>query len=83
MLYGTALLNREMSLDALVPRKMHTLLASSFILYPLGSSATSLHVPCSVFDNKLARRRTGEYAEAYTHSGDSCGIHSSGAANPA
>ncbi|KAK9825933.1 hypothetical protein WJX81_008674 [Elliptochloris bilobata] len=32
-----------------------------------------------VFDNKLNRRRTGEYAEQYTHDGDSCGIHSSGA----
>ncbi|KAK9816815.1 hypothetical protein WJX72_005336 [[Myrmecia] bisecta] len=32
-----------------------------------------------VFDNKLGRRRTGEYAETYTHDGDSCGIHSSGA----
>lgn len=33
----------------------------------------------SVFDNKLGRRRSGEYAETYTHGGDSCGIHSSGA----
>lgn len=33
----------------------------------------------SVFDNKLGRRRTGEYAETFTHDGDSCGIHSSGA----
>lgn len=33
----------------------------------------------SVFDNKLGRRKTGEYAETYTHDGDSCGIHSSGA----
>lgn len=33
----------------------------------------------SVWDNKLGRRRTGEYAETYTHDGDSCGIHSSGA----
>ncbi len=33
----------------------------------------------SVFDNKLGRRRSGEYAEQYTHDGDSCGIHSSGA----
>ena len=32
-----------------------------------------------VFDNKLNRRKTGEYAEQYTHDGDSCGIHSSGA----
>lgn len=32
-----------------------------------------------VFDNKLGRRRMGEYAEQYTHDGDSCGIHSSGA----
>ena len=31
------------------------------------------------FDNKLNRRKTGEYAEQYTHDGDSCGIHSSGA----
>ena len=36
----------------------------------------------SVFDNKLARRRTGEYAETYTHDGDSAGIHSSGAGFP-
>lgn len=33
----------------------------------------------SVFDNKLSRRKTGEYAETFTHDGDSCGIHSSGA----
>jgi rhodanese-related sulfurtransferase len=33
----------------------------------------------SVFDNKLGRRRNGEYAENYTGAGDSCGIHSSGA----
>lgn len=32
-----------------------------------------------VFDNKLGRRVTGEYAETYTHDGDSAGIHSSGA----
>jgi hypothetical protein len=32
-----------------------------------------------VFDNKLKRRVMGEYAEQYTHDGDSCGIHSSGA----
>ena len=32
-----------------------------------------------VFDNKGARRRYAEYAEQYTHDGDSCGIHSSGA----
>jgi len=32
-----------------------------------------------VFDNNLRRRMTGEYAEQYTHDGDSCGIHSSGA----
>lgn len=33
-----------------------------------------------VFDNKLNRRRVqGEYSETYTHDGDSCGIHSSGA----
>lgn len=32
-----------------------------------------------VFDNKLGRRKSGEYAEQYTHDGDSCGIHSSGA----
>ncbi|KAK9902888.1 hypothetical protein WJX75_009856 [Coccomyxa subellipsoidea] len=32
-----------------------------------------------VFDNKLGRRKNGEYAEQYTHDGDSCGIHSSGA----
>jgi hypothetical protein len=31
-----------------------------------------------VFDNKLGRRFFGEYAEQYTHDGDSCGIHSSG-----
>lgn len=33
----------------------------------------------SVFDNKLGRRRSGEYAEQYTHDADSCGIHASGA----
>mmetsp|Transcript_948 Transcript_948/g.2896 ORF Transcript_948/g.2896 Transcript_948/m.2896 type:complete len:272 (-) Transcript_948:843-1658(-) len=33
----------------------------------------------SVFDNKLGRRRNGEYAETYTHDGDTCGIHASGA----
>eukprot|EP00884_Botryococcus_braunii_P010219 jgi/Botrbrau1/19199/Bobra.0077s0102.1 len=33
-----------------------------------------------VFDNKLNRRRVqGEYSETFTHDGDSCGIHSSGA----
>ena len=32
-----------------------------------------------VFDNKLARRMVGEYAEQYTHSADSTGIHASGA----
>lgn len=32
-----------------------------------------------IFDNKLGRRKSGEYAEQYTHDGDSCGIHSSGA----
>jgi len=32
-----------------------------------------------VWDNNLRRRRNGEYAETYTHDGDSCGIHSSGA----
>lgn len=31
------------------------------------------------WDNNLRRRRSGEYAEQYTHDGDSCGIHSSGA----
>jgi hypothetical protein len=33
----------------------------------------------SVFDNKLNRRRNGEYQENYIHDGDSCGIHGSGA----
>ncbi len=33
---------------------------------------------CSVWDNNLRRRRTGEYAETYSSGGDSCGIHSSG-----
>ncbi|GBF97959.1 hypothetical protein Rsub_10632 [Raphidocelis subcapitata] len=33
----------------------------------------------NVFDNKLKRRVYGEYAEAYKHDGDSCGIHASGA----
>ncbi|KAF8055921.1 STR16 [Scenedesmus sp. PABB004] len=33
----------------------------------------------SVWDNKLGRRRSGEYSEQYTHDGDSAGIHSSGA----
>jgi len=32
-----------------------------------------------VWDNKLGRRRTGEYAETYMHDGDTCGIHASGA----
>ena len=32
-----------------------------------------------VYDNKLGRRRWGEYAENYTHGADSCGIHASGA----
>ena len=31
------------------------------------------------FDNKLARRRWGEYQEEYSHGGDSAGIHGSGA----
>ena len=35
-----------------------------------------------VFDNKGGRRRTGEYAEACTHDGDSAGIHGSGAGFP-
>jgi len=35
-----------------------------------------------IFDNKLNRRKSGEYAEQYTHDGDSCGIHSSGAGFP-
>lgn len=33
----------------------------------------------NTFDNKLGRRRFGEYAETYMHDGDSCGIHASGA----
>jgi len=33
----------------------------------------------NTFDNKLKRRVYGEYAEAYKHDGDSCGIHASGA----
>lgn len=32
-----------------------------------------------VWDNKLNRRRYGEYSEQYGHDGDSAGIHSSGA----
>lgn len=32
-----------------------------------------------IFDNKGGRRRSGEYAEQYSHDGDSAGIHSSGA----
>lgn len=36
----------------------------------------------SVFDGKLNRRRAGEYAEFYSHDGDSAGIHSSGAGFP-
>lgn len=32
-----------------------------------------------VFDNNLRRRRGDGYTETYTHDGDSCGIHSSGA----
>lgn len=35
-----------------------------------------------VFDHKLNRRRSGEYQENYTHDGDSCGIHGSGAGFP-
>ncbi|DBA86354.1 hypothetical protein WJX79_004408 [Trebouxia sp. C0005] len=35
-----------------------------------------------VFDNKGNRRRSGEYAESYTHDGDSAGIHGSGAGFP-
>jgi hypothetical protein len=34
---------------------------------------------CRTFDNKLGRRRFGEYAENYSHDGDSGGIHASGA----
>jgi rhodanese-related sulfurtransferase len=33
----------------------------------------------ATWDANLRRRRNGEYAEQYTHDGDSCGIHSSGA----
>ncbi|KAL3149922.1 hypothetical protein ABBQ38_013286 [Trebouxia sp. C0009 RCD-2024] len=40
------------------------------------------HAWFNVFDHKLNRRRTGEYAETYTHDGDSAGIHSSGAGFP-
>ena len=36
----------------------------------------------NVFDHKGNRRRTGEYAEQYTHDGDSAGIHGSGAGFP-
>ena len=32
-----------------------------------------------IWDNNLRRRRNGEYAEQYTHDGDTCGIHASGA----
>lgn len=32
-----------------------------------------------VWDANLRRRRNGEYAETYTHDGDTCGIHASGA----
>jgi rhodanese-related sulfurtransferase len=32
-----------------------------------------------VWDANLRRRRLGEYAETYTHDGDTCGIHASGA----
>lgn len=35
--------------------------------------------PRRTFDNKLARRRFGEYQEDYGHGGDSAGIHGSGA----
>ena len=31
------------------------------------------------WDANLRRRRNGEYAEQYTHDGDTCGIHASGA----
>ena len=34
---------------------------------------------CRKFDNKLGRRRFGEYQENYIHDGDSTGIHGSGA----
>lgn len=34
-------------------------------------------VSCACF-----RRRSGEYQENYTHDGDSCGIHGSGAGFP-
>ena len=35
-----------------------------------------------VFDHKGNRRRSGEYAETFTHDGDSAGIHGSGAGFP-
>jgi hypothetical protein len=34
---------------------------------------------CRTWDNKLQRRRFGEYEENYSHDGDSGGIHASGA----
>jgi hypothetical protein len=44
------------------------------------STESRLHfVACRTFDNKLGRRRFGEYAENYSHDGDSGGIHASGA----
>jgi hypothetical protein len=40
-----------------------------------------LHCGCAhrTWDNKLQRRRFGEYEENYSHDGDSGGIHASGA----
>lgn len=32
-----------------------------------------------IWDSNLRRRKNGEYAEQYTHDGDTCGIHASGA----
>ena len=40
------------------------------------------HAWFNVFDHKLNRRRSGEYAETFTHDGDSAGIHGSGAGFP-
>jgi hypothetical protein len=47
-----------------------------FCCLPLRSPFRNL---CRTWDNKLGRRRFGEYEENYSHDGDSGGIHASGA----
>lgn len=46
---------------------------------PFPLSPSGFYAWFRIFDNKCGRRRSGEYAEQYTHDGDSAGIHSSGA----